>query len=431
MTTDAATVTLAGAEPRRTVFSGAALLSGATLVAGLLAYVFHVVAARALGAEAYGQIAVLWAAMFIVVVVLYRPIEQTLSRGVADRIARGEPAGAVVRTVGLVAVLLLVAVAAAFAAAWGAIGDRLFLGSDLLTAALLAATLAYGVAYFVRGLVGGVRWFSGYSLHLLADAAARIVLVVPLLVVASRSTAAIAIVGAAVAGAVAPVWLARGRLRGLLTAGGERFRVVSALGFAAPACVIAAADQLFVNGAPLLVIIAGGPDATRVAGVVFAATMLVRVPVYLFQGLAASLLPNFTRLQAGADGASFRRAVGRTAVAMAAIGAFIVAATAVVGPAAMALLFGSEFEAGRSELTLLAAGVAFYLLAGTLSQALLALAHSVRAAVCWAAGAALFVGLYVALPGEPLAEVSVAFAAASLAALLLLAGALAGRLRGS
>ena len=61
---------------------------------------------------------------------------------------------------------------------------------------------------------------------------------------------------------------------------------------------MAGADQLFVNGGPLLVVVAGGPGATRAAGIVFAATMLVRAPVYVFQGLAAALLPNLTHLQA-------------------------------------------------------------------------------------------------------------------------------------
>ena len=42
----------------------------------------------------------------------------------------------------------------------------------------------------------------------------------------------------------------------------------------------------------------GGPGATKAAGLVFAATMLVRAPVYVFQGVAAALLPNLTRLNA-------------------------------------------------------------------------------------------------------------------------------------
>jgi len=75
--------------PRRRVVAGAWLLSGAMVVSGALAYAFHVLAARALGPHAYGQIAVLWAAMFLAAVVLFRPVEQTASRAIAERLARG------------------------------------------------------------------------------------------------------------------------------------------------------------------------------------------------------------------------------------------------------------------------------------------------------------------------------------------------------
>ena len=46
--------------------SGAARLSLAMVASGVLTYAFQVLAARSLGPEAYGDIAVLWAAMFLV-----------------------------------------------------------------------------------------------------------------------------------------------------------------------------------------------------------------------------------------------------------------------------------------------------------------------------------------------------------------------------
>ena len=59
------------------------------VASGLLAYAFNVFVARVLGPDAYGQIAVLWGAMFLAAVVLFRPLEQTISRSMADRLARG------------------------------------------------------------------------------------------------------------------------------------------------------------------------------------------------------------------------------------------------------------------------------------------------------------------------------------------------------
>ena len=58
---------------------------------------------------------------------------------------------------------------------------------------------------------------------------------------------------------------------------------------------------MLVNGGPLLVAGEAGRHATTAAGLVFAATMIVRAPVYVFQGLAASLLANLTHLNATAD----------------------------------------------------------------------------------------------------------------------------------
>jgi O-antigen/teichoic acid export membrane protein len=246
---------------------------------------------------------------------------------------------------------------------------------------------------------------------------------------ASVDLAAAALAFATLVGAAVPLAIGRRRLHRLLVPGdGPRFEVGSALRFAAPASLIAGADQLLVNGAPVLVMLEGGADAARAAGVVFAATMLVRVPVYMFQGLAASLLPNITHMQAADQVAEIRRGVTRTSAVLLGTGLVIVAFTAAVGPESMRLLFGGDFEAGRTALTLLGAGVGFYLAAATITQALLALDCGARAASAWVASALLFVALYLAVPGSELGRVSTAFAIATLVALLTLALTLAGRL---
>ncbi|MGH3441985.1 MAG: lipopolysaccharide biosynthesis protein [Nitriliruptorales bacterium] len=401
--------------------AGAWLLSGAMVISGVLAYVFHVLAARALGPHDYGQIAVLWAAMFLVAIVLFRPLEQTTSRALAERLARGEEVTTVLRAVAVLCVLVVAVCVVGAVAGWSAVAERLFLGSDMLTALLLAGIAAYGVAYLVRGLLGGLRWFNGYGLGLIADAVGRLLVAAPLFLVASTGLAAAAMVIAGLAGALVPLLLGRRMLRMIGTARpGARFRLVSALGFAAPASIVAAADQLLVNGGPLLVMIEGHTDASKAAGVVFAATMLIRAPVYVFQGLAAALLPNLTHIQAVAEIARFRQMVVRTVGFLLAAGAVIVAFAAIAGPQAMTFLYGSGFEAGRFELALLAAGVGCYLGAATISQALLALDEGVRAALAWTLASVLFVTLFFVLPGSELERVSLAFAIASLADFVLL-----------
>ena len=399
------------------------------VVSGVLTYAFHVLAARTLGPSAYGQIAVLWGAMFLVAIVLFRPVEQTASRAIADRLARGEEARSVLRSVLAISTVLLLLIVAATVVAWTPIGNRLFEGDGTMTAMLLGGTLAYGLSYVVRGLVGGVRWFRGYGLGLLSDAIGRLAVAAPLVYVASKGLAAFALVAAGLVGAGIPAYYGRRQLAVLLERGpGSPFHAPGALRFAAPASLMAAADQVLVNGSPLLVVLGTG-HAGRTAGVVFAATMLVRAPVYVFQGLAASLLPNFTILNA-AERHRFHAVVHRTALALLGVGACIVLGTAAVGPATMRMLYGGAFGVGRGSLVLLAVGVGCYLAASTFSQGLLALRCSGRAAAAWCGSATAFVVLYAVLPGSQLGRISAAFAGSMVGGLAALWGLVARRAAG-
>jgi O-antigen/teichoic acid export membrane protein len=389
------------------------LLGAAMVASGVLTYGYLILAARTLGAEKYGQIGVLWGAIFIAAIIIFRPLEQTTSRAIANRLAREDEVRSVIRSVVVITAVILLAGGAVAAIAWHTLTSRLFLGDDTMTVCLLLGIAAYGLAYLVRGLLGGVRWFKGYGLGLLADSAARLLAAAPLVFVASRGIAAAAMVAAGLGGAVVPLVVGRRKLTGLARRGrGEEFKIRSALAFAGPATVIAASDQLLVNGGPIVVIASGG--SSRTAGIVFAATMLVRAPVYVFQGLAASLLPNLTHLHATESRHLFRRAVARTAAILLGAGAIMVIATASAGSGLMQSLYGADFIAGRPELALLAASVAFYLPAGTFAQALLALDRGRSAAASWAAAAVIFVVAYAAVPGDPLLRISIGLALALL-----------------
>jgi O-antigen/teichoic acid export membrane protein len=412
---------IAGEGRRVSLLSSASLLTVAMVASGLLAYVFQILAARALDPEAFGQIAVLWGATFLVSIVLFRPLEQTLARALADRAAREREVWTVLRSTLILYAALLVAAGAAFVATEPLISRRLFASDSTMTITLGVAVACYGLAYVVRGVAAGAHWFRGYGIALLADGLVRVLAALPIVVVASKHLAGFAIAAAALAGALVPLWAGRGLLPGLRTgaARDDRFRLASALSFAAPASIVAGCDQLLVNGAPLLVMIEGGPGANRAAGLVFAATMLVRVPVFVYQGLAASLLPNLTRMYAQSL-PGVRRAVAGTAGILLTVGLAIVAVSVAAGPTALRALFGAQYGASRLDLGLLAAGVGFYLAAATISQSLLALDRGRRAAAGWLASAALLVVVYHVLPGSELGRVSAAFAAATLTGLLAL-----------
>jgi O-antigen/teichoic acid export membrane protein len=394
---------------------------------GVLAYLFQILAARALGPDAFGTIAVLWGTTFLVGIVLFRPLEQTVSRALADKLARGEEVGAVLRAaVRLYAALAIPAFVAAVLA-WEPLTNRLFGGDSTMTALLVAGVLGYGVAYLARGLSGGMRWFSGYGASLMADGTTRLVVALPLLFVASIHLAGLAMAVAGIAGAL-PLVLGRRRIRALPRRKGSRgFDFAAAAKFAWPASLMAGSDQLLVNGAPLLVMIDGGARAKSAAGVVFAATMLVRVPVYVFQGLAASLLPNLTRMHAQEDAQAVRRVVVRTSAILLAVGAAVVAGCALFGPEALRVLYGSGFTGGRGALALLGAGVGCYLAAMTVTQGLLAADRGAQAAVPWTIAAGVFVVLYASLPGGQLMRVSGSFLGGTLVVLVGLLAVAVGR----
>src|SRR6059058_2311530 len=79
------------APPSATGASGrsAAVVSVGFGATGLVTFAYFALASHALPPSKYGGISLLWSAVFAVTSVLYRPVEQMLSRTIADRDARG------------------------------------------------------------------------------------------------------------------------------------------------------------------------------------------------------------------------------------------------------------------------------------------------------------------------------------------------------
>jgi len=147
----------------------------------------------------------------------------------------------------------------------------------------------------------------------------------------------------------------------------------------------------------------------------------VRAPVFLLQGVQASLLPSLTTFRARGDEASLHRATVKVAVMLAGFAGVLAAGALVAGPTAMTILYGDEFTAGRVDLALLCVGIGGFMAAGVFCQAALARTQAWAAARAWGAGAVAFVALELTLSGTPFHRVSVAFAAgASIAGLLLM-----------
>ena len=80
----------AGRRPTRASFaSGARVLSIGIASTGLFTFAYLATASHVLDPASYSRISLCWAVMFVILSVIYRPIEQLLSRTIADRRARG------------------------------------------------------------------------------------------------------------------------------------------------------------------------------------------------------------------------------------------------------------------------------------------------------------------------------------------------------
>ena len=69
--------------------SGARILSIGIASTGIFTFAYLATASHVLSRAAYSRISLCWAIMFVILSVIYRPIEQLLSRTIADRRARG------------------------------------------------------------------------------------------------------------------------------------------------------------------------------------------------------------------------------------------------------------------------------------------------------------------------------------------------------
>src|SRR3954449_9620691 len=96
---------------------GARILSIGIATTGLVTFAYFSLASHALSATDYKGISLLWSVMFLIISIIYRPVEQLLSRTISARRARGLHGGHPLRTamaiqIAFAAVFLVIALAA-------------------------------------------------------------------------------------------------------------------------------------------------------------------------------------------------------------------------------------------------------------------------------------------------------------------------------
>jgi O-antigen/teichoic acid export membrane protein len=400
---------------------GAAILSAGIGVTGLVTYAYFSLASHSLSDDDYGGITLLWSAVFITVSVLYRPVEQLLSRTIAEREAHGQTGREHLRVAATIQLVLGVAFLVAALALRGPLEDQLFEGSSRLYHVMIVAVLAYAVSYFARGFLAGQRRFGLYGSLVLMEALSRVMfaLVVAVGLADGQSVVALGIAAAPIASlAVVPVavrWArpapvsvaeeqasAEARVLDEASAGepgGEpEFTLSHGTGFAVAVLAIMLSEQTFLNAGPLLVKATEGNGGAALAGFTFNVLLIARAPLQLFQAIQTSILPHLTRLGARGETDPFRRSVNVTLTAIAAFAGVVALVMAVAGPTVMDLVFGSEFDYDRVGLVLISGGMGLYLAAATLNQALLARNRARQSCACWL-GAALTFVVFLLIPG--------------------------------
>jgi O-antigen/teichoic acid export membrane protein len=419
----------ASTEPRageatRRYGRGARVLSAGIATTGLVTFAFFSLASHALGEVDYKGISLLWSVMFLIISIIYRPVEQLLSRTISVRRAQGLHGGHPLR----IAVTIQLAFAAVFLVVALAARDRIerdvFDGSSTLYWVLVVAVLAYAASYFARGWLAGHERFGLYGGLVLMESLSRCLFAlaaaigiahgqgVVALGIAAAPLVSLVVVPLALRGQDPPPAAAVEDERGGLTLRGGA-------GFAGAVLVVMAAEQALLNG-PVVIVDATSSDAA-LAGFAFNVLLITRAPLQLFQAIQTTLLPHLSTLQTSESDDDFRHALRTIVLVIAAFAGAVVLGLALIGPWAMGVLFGGGFDYTRVGLVLVGLGMGFHLTAGTLNQAALARGRAAWAAGAWLAAAALFLGWLAvgALDDELLAvEIGYAASTAALAAAL-------------
>ncbi len=428
---------------KRSYASGARILSIGIASTGVLTFGYFSIASHVLSGTEAKRVDLLWSVMFVIISVIYRPIEQLLSRTIAQRRAQGREQHAL-----RVPMLIQGGFALLFLMLAIVLHDellRLFDHQHALYDVLVFGTLAYAASYFARGWLAGHERFALFGGLVLMESLSRISFAIAVAIgIASGQTAvalgiaaaplvSLVVVPAAFArsGGEGAAARAREALAGPITVdeadaalAGPATEAVQETahedlslrrggGFAISVSAIMLAEQTLLNAAVLTV------DATSsngsLAGIVFNVLLIARAPLQLFQAIQTSLLPHLTGLETTAGHEAFARAIRVTIQAIAGFALLVSLGLLAVGPFALQhVLFGQHYSYGRVGLALIGVGMGLHLTSGALNQAALARDRARAAAGCWLLAAAVFV-VWMVIPAvsDQVLRVEIGYAGAT------------------
>lgn len=373
---------LEAAKRRNPLPTGTFAVGAGLLVAGLSAYGFLAVADRPLTKAEYSPLSATWSLVFLIGPGLFLPLEQEISRALAERRTRGVGGAPVVRRaatlgVGLALAVLVLLIATA---RWSV--DELFDHQLLLLVGLTLGVAGALAGHITRGCMSGTGHFKGYGTYIGADGLIRLLGCI-LCAVIGVTTAGWYGIALGIAGLLAvPVALRveRPSLRpGPEAALGEISR---ALGYLLIASLLAFG---LMNIGPVIVKLLASDTQADAAGRFITGVVVARIPLFLFQAIQAALLPKLSALATAGRLGDFRAGLRRIMVVVAALAVAGTIAGAVLGPTVVEIMFPNADLDSRT-MGLLAAGSGLYMLALACAQAVIALGGHRDQVIGWATG---------------------------------------------
>ena len=398
------------------------------LVGSIAAWGYQIMAEKRLPDDGYNAVNALWVLTFVATPGFFQPLEQEVARAVAHRRANGEGGGPVLwKAVRLGAGLALATaiVALAIFIFVPKTVDQLFKSGVssgdhwLLIVSFIIALGTYATAFLVRGALSGNGRFSSYGMMHGVEGIARIAAVAIIVVGTSHTVTLVdngqtvtrefastgmfgfALVLPPIAAVIAALlWnrkiAKRDQLPKLAAPGpaASYSELSTALAWLLSSSVLAQV----LSYAPVFAaqtLVGSGVEEQRLLAGFVTAMFLARVPLLMFQAVQAALLPKLAASAAAGRHDEFRAGLMKLLALVVAIGGLGVVGALALGSTVGKLIFHSKWTLSNSELALLAAGAAAYIVAFTLAQGLIALKAYSKLTLGWFVGG---VGFLVVMP---------------------------------
>jgi len=384
-------------------------LAAGSAVSGVLAYVFFVLATRALGATAAAPVSVLWTYWSFAAAALTFPVQHWIARSVAAHKSEGAVYDALPRVAAAVGVAALVS----GGLAWLGRDSLFHRGDPWFPLLVVCVTLGSGFIGVVRGGLSARHRFSSVAWALVAENGVRCLVATALIVVGAHASLSFGIC-LAIGSLVGLLWPSSFRFSSEGSDGDHESPLVF-LGGAAGGQLI---GQAMLTGGPVLLALSGGSPQDVTA--LFAALALFRAPYTLALGLVSQLTGRLTTLVVEREHRSLRRVrvaiLGSTGVLLMIAGAL----GAFVGPWLLPLIFGRNVQTDWLPSMLVAIGSALALANLVTTISIMAQSRSHAIARAWALASIGGAVAFLAIPEPPLLRTCWVFVAAECIALAAL-----------